>query len=417
MSASAITPGPGRHATGHDQQQGEVLRLDSPVWLLRAASTCKRWLRVVAGAAFLRRFRARHGAPVVAGFYHNRNLFLRPRFYPSPSSAAIDAGRFSLDFLPGGDVSNWRIHDTRGSLLLLVREDCSKDGSKDMILCEPLTRRHVTIPPLTPSAAFRAATATLLAGGGGEIGMSSFRVLCLVHEDDSTIHAGVFTAACGGDGEGRGMWRGTSTAAAPEQLQFIGAVAGRRYYHNGDKKVVVLDEGALEFSAFVLPDGERWHRHSVKVALTEARGDGEARIVVAGGCTTPEDYLAAAAGDSFPESAAAVGVHSTLKVFARVRREGGNGDGCEVWALEKTIRLSPAMLGLPRLARFYLKWYTPIVTGTVHMWVPTAGNFRLDIETLEVERLPESGVWLMSKAFPCELPWPPSFLRAPSPSA
>ncbi|CAN6197090.1 unnamed protein product [Urochloa humidicola] len=292
-----------------------LLRLDSPVWLLRAASTCKRWLRVVASA----------------GFYHNRNLFLRPRFDPSPSAAAagVDAGRFSLDFLPGGDVSNWRILGSRG----------------------------------------------------------------------------VSTSS----GDGGGMWRGTS----------IGAVAGRQYYHNGDKKVVVLDEGALEFSAFVLPDGERWHRHFMKVTLTAAR-DGEARIVVAGGCTTLEDFALAAGGsclESFSEFAEAVGVHTTLKVFARVGRAGGNSNGnSEVWELEKTIHLSPAMFGLPRLARFYLRWHLPIVMGTVQMWVPTAGNFRLDIETLEVERLPESSVGLVSTAYPCELPWPPS-LQASSPSA
>ncbi|CAN6165359.1 unnamed protein product [Urochloa humidicola] len=392
-----------------------LLRLDSPVWLLRAASTCKRWLRVVASAAFLRRFRARHGAPV-AGFYHNRNLFLRPRFDPSPSAAAgVDAGRFSLDFLPGEDASSWRILDSRGSLLLLDREDCAgKDNgsNKDMIVCEPLTRRHVTIPPLTPSVPFRGATATLLSGdgGGGEISMSNFKILCIVHDD--SIHAGVFTSS----GDGGGMWRGTSTSV-PE-LQCIGAVAGRRYYHNGDKKVVVLDEGALEFSAFVLPDGERWHRHFMKVTLTEGR-DGKARIVVAGGCSTPEDFAAAGGSslESFSEFAEAVGVHSTLKVFARVGRVDGSGNGNgEVWPLEKTIELSPAMFGLPRLARFYLRWHLPIVTGTVQMWMPTAGNFRLDIETLEVERLPESGVGLLSKACSCELPWPPS-LRAPSPSA
>ena len=32
-------------------------RIDSPVSLLRAAATCRRWCRVIADAGFLRRFR------------------------------------------------------------------------------------------------------------------------------------------------------------------------------------------------------------------------------------------------------------------------------------------------------------------------------------------------------------------------
>jgi len=84
--------------------------------------------------------------------------------------------------------------------------------------------------------------------------------------------------------------------------------------------VVALDKSTLEFSSFVLPDEQDWNSPASslpKVALSVGR-DGKARIVVH------------EAGD-------------ILKVFARLR-----GGGKE-WALEKTIQLSAAMLGLTGL--------------------------------------------------------------------
>lgn len=136
----------GNNAIPDDVLQRVLLRLESPICLLRAASTCKQWRRMVTDAGFLRRLCALHKPPV-AGCYYNRNLFFRPRFEPSPLAAAVDGSYFSLDFLPSNNVSYWRIRDSRGSLLLVDRHD-SKDGSVDMIVCEPLTWRYQIIPPM-----------------------------------------------------------------------------------------------------------------------------------------------------------------------------------------------------------------------------------------------------------------------------
>ncbi|TVU03828.1 hypothetical protein EJB05_50637, partial [Eragrostis curvula] len=68
------------------------LRIRSPACLLRAAATCKPWRRVIAGAAFLRRFRSLH-APPLLGHYHVRGsrTFFVPSVGPPPESkAAID---------------------------------------------------------------------------------------------------------------------------------------------------------------------------------------------------------------------------------------------------------------------------------------------------------------------------------------
>ncbi|KAL6655496.1 hypothetical protein ACP70R_006322 [Stipagrostis hirtigluma subsp. patula] len=365
------------HAMPDDKLALIFLHLGSPIDLLRAASTCKRWRRIITGATFLRRFRSLHG-PSVAGAYHNSLLFERPRFVSSPPAAA-DGRHFSLDFLPEEHLSRWRIRDSRGSLLLVDRNDC-KDGSLDMFVCEPLTRRYEMIPPLTPSARYLAATAYLVDGeddaeAGCGIGMDSFRVFCLLH-DGGRIHAGVFTSG--------GSWRRASAADDGRETRILGVAAGSRYWHAGGRKMVVLDQSTLEFSSFVLPGDEAWDRTSIFMTMTVTAGrDGEPRIVVGG-----------TAGGG-------------LKVFAR--RQGGGAGG--EWALEKIVQPSAAMLGLPRYERCYLSHAVPRFvhrTGTVVIAVPTPGKmcrFRLDIESLEAERVPELDGGI---AYPCELPWPPS---------
>ena len=50
-------------------------RIDSPVYLVRAASTCKRWHGLIADAGFLRRYRSAHAPSLVAGHYFNGILY------------------------------------------------------------------------------------------------------------------------------------------------------------------------------------------------------------------------------------------------------------------------------------------------------------------------------------------------------
>ncbi|TVU49494.1 hypothetical protein EJB05_00807, partial [Eragrostis curvula] len=46
-----------------------LLRVSSPLSLVRAAAACKSWRRVIAADGFLRRFRSLHGPLVVGHFY------------------------------------------------------------------------------------------------------------------------------------------------------------------------------------------------------------------------------------------------------------------------------------------------------------------------------------------------------------
>ncbi|CAL5091021.1 unnamed protein product [Urochloa decumbens] len=397
-----------------------LLGLDSAPCLLRAAATCKRWRRIITSDAFCSlhktpplvagfysnsyhkifvrpRFKPSPSAaaidagsfflhkrlPSVAGFFSNSNqtIFVRPRFEPSPS-AAIDAGRFSLDFLPGYDATtnNWTIKDSRSSLLLLYRED-SQTGHQDLFVCEPLTRRHVLIPPLNPP--FRlsrfgspAPPPVLLdasADGGAIVGMSSFRVLHLVATTDR-IRACTFTS-------GSTSWRETcvNRRYGPLVLHFVGFAGGRWYWHDGEKNVLALDESDLEFSTSVLPRGDG---DGISLVTLAVGRDGEARIVSKG--------------------------YNNLKIFARV--DGGE----DYWVLEKTMQLSAAMLGLPRLDDFYLNFsrHQPVDAGAVQIRVLEPGRalrFRLDMDTMEAERLlgPDVIIYLDSRtAYPSEFPWP-----------
>lgn len=92
-----------------------LLRLDSSVWIPRAASTCKRWCGMIAADdGFLRLFRALH-PPAIAG--HNHLCAETKGFIPSSLN---DGSRFSsLDFLPGFGVKDktWWVADCYGGLV------------------------------------------------------------------------------------------------------------------------------------------------------------------------------------------------------------------------------------------------------------------------------------------------------------
>ncbi|CAN6171161.1 unnamed protein product [Urochloa humidicola] len=254
-----------------------LLRVDSAPCLLRAAATCKRWRRIITSDVFRSLLKT---PPVVAGSYSNseNGIFALPDFEPSPS-AAIDVGHFSLDFLPGSDdaASSWTIKDSYGSLILFYRED-SKTKHQDLFVCEPLTRRHVLIPPLNPpvrlSRFLMPAPEPVLLDASGDgstiVGMSSFRVLRVVQ---TTYHIRAYRFTSGDS-----SWRETciNRRYGPYGslvLRYVGVTAGRWYWHDGEKKVVTLDKSTLEFSFSMLPGDGDGH-----VILAVGR-DGEARIV------------------------------------------------------------------------------------------------------------------------------------------
>lgn len=91
------------HDVPHDLLERILLRVRTPVSLIRAAATCKPWRRLIAGNGFLRRF-CRLNGPHILGHYYCYYKRCMPDFVPLAVPAAckpaIDPLRVSLHFLP-----------------------------------------------------------------------------------------------------------------------------------------------------------------------------------------------------------------------------------------------------------------------------------------------------------------------------
>jgi hypothetical protein len=252
-----------------------------------------------------------------------------------------------------------------------------------MVICEPVTKRFHKIPPSSTVSAHRDDNVFLLDGSNG-VSMSSFRVLCLADDDGNPIHAGVFTS-------GEDSWKETSTGS--RSMTVIGVAMGSIYWYTGGRKLVTLDQSSAEFSSFKLPSGiEDWDGLVSQHRLAVTAGhDGRVRIAV--GVT---------GGD--------------MKVYASL--PGGISRDRE-WVLETRI---PLLMTIRSLLPWRERWYfnrlpvsyhrtgavVVIATGVVSLspGPATPSMVRLDIETMEVERMPDPN---MGTAYPCELPWPPIF--------
>ncbi|KAF8746756.1 hypothetical protein HU200_013335 [Digitaria exilis] len=283
------------HNLSDDLLELVLLGLDSPLCLIRAAATCKRWRHVVADAdgAFLRRFRSVH-PPRAIGTYYNTSdepfSYGRSHLPPSdpvfvPSSTTVETDgngpggglQLTLDFVPcAGEPRD--LVDGRGSLLLLFKEkegtakrfscDCLDHHgyyiSPDLVVCEPLTRRYQAIPP--PDHGVFILGAFLLDVDDADeaaIAMTNFRVLLVLYEHDYDNHnrhgypsASVFNT-CGSSNpgwcHGEQHYDGVYLPRLDE-VHLAGRTGGRVYWSCDDKQVVVMDEHTLEFSNMALTD-------------------------------------------------------------------------------------------------------------------------------------------------------------------
>uniref|UniRef100_K4A1V7 Uncharacterized protein n=1 Tax=Setaria italica TaxID=4555 RepID=K4A1V7_SETIT len=244
------------------------------------------------------------------------------------------------------------VKDSRGSLLLLDRFHLEKGTGwlSDLVVCEPLTWRYEIIPPLSTSTnyQYQLVEAFLVDNGDGTEegcdGMSNFRVLCVLQGYNRT-YAGVFTS-------GSTSWWGRIFGALPAEL-----------------------------SSFVLPHNiEDWDGgdgHMSWCSMTVTAGRESEPLVVVGelGCN--------------------------VKVYARQHGSGGE------WALQKSIELSEATRGLLRFGCWdliqaaSLSHYRP---GSVLIQQESGSRvtcFRLDVETVEMQMLPDQNAYSIE----VPLPW------------
>uniref|UniRef100_A0A0E0EQS5 F-box domain-containing protein n=1 Tax=Oryza meridionalis TaxID=40149 RepID=A0A0E0EQS5_9ORYZ len=405
-----------------------LLRLDSSVSLIRAASTCKPWRRLVTDAGFLRRFRGLH-EPTVAGYYFDSRaespfatLTMGRQdaalcFRPSPSAAAlaIDAGSFSLAFLGDDDVlpsrwsSSWSVAD---SLVLLINLAAGHAPFcfPEVVVCEPLTRRHRRILPSPDFGTGCFFYGCYLADGeaagdSSSIVMSNFRVVYELYRDDGgagLARAAVFAAGA----TGAHSWRETSIGhAIPpfHRMSLMGRAGGSWYFHEGST-MAVLDGSTAEFSSSPFTLQQQPIHPGVYLYIAEGR-DGEPHMFTTTG--------------------------GILTVLARARRPVVAGDGedeDEEWAVEKSVRLSAATRGLPGYDASFFGGGGPMdvitrgagfvvlsprirTTAKEEAAAPARWWFAVDLETAEVERVHDD---LGTIQFPCQLPWPPNFRACPA---
>uniref|UniRef100_A0A0E0B1P1 F-box domain-containing protein n=1 Tax=Oryza glumipatula TaxID=40148 RepID=A0A0E0B1P1_9ORYZ len=296
-----------------------LLRLGpSSACLVRAAYACKRWRRVVTAAGFLDAFRALHGA------HHHRV-----------------AGYYHT-----------------------------------------LTRRYQGILCPADFTGYRCIGVFLLGGGGGgDISLSNFRVICALYDLYwlNNRHIGVQLACVFSSGSHGGGWRLPKSAVADDiqltarfnSISFVGRAGGCFYWgidddDDEDGAMLVLDETTTEFSLVTFPDSIRENYHMTTFRII-AGGDGAMRVLRV--------------------------IGNDLKVFTQL---AGDGE----WVLEKLVRLPEATRGLPgHEERYFEQNEAMIVAANAAYVVLTPSVEKTWLFSGQHERNKYAGV-----AYPYELP-------------
>ncbi|CAN6343853.1 unnamed protein product [Urochloa humidicola] len=392
-----------------------LLRLDSPLWLLRAACASKRFRRAVitdaddAGRAILRLARSLHPPAVVGGYHNHSGPWRTIAFVPSSPSAPIDDGRFSLDWLPEhlDNITNstgCRVADCHGGLVLLLRRVFAGSDLAELIVVDPLTRRHREIHrPPDEHTGSNFPDIFLLAGDdndddGGDMSVSNFRLLYSMLDKSSDAY--VFSTA---DGGGWRLLRPLVPAAGLGRVTgwvIAGRIDGALYVGLSAGTVMVLDNASLEFSEVDLP---------IRIIDLDPRRYASTFTVVH------------SAGDdrhTSPPVVRIVHVHGEeLEVFRRVGGSSG------MWVLEHSIRrLSKAARGLPSCPprnKGYRRMEMEVMAGGTGFAIVSveliAGyqrwSFSVDVDTMELQDVPQKAYHKTDEIFTYTLPWP-RFLRA-----
>ncbi|TVU39420.1 hypothetical protein EJB05_12838, partial [Eragrostis curvula] len=376
-----------------------LLNLTSPLWIIRAAATCRRWRRIVSRHLFLGILR--HHPPDAAGYYYPLpQSGGSPTFVPA-SSSAIDRRYFSLDFLPGGSRS-WKLTDSSGSLLLLTKRKGGwmRHCFPDIVVCEPLTRRFQLV---TRPAEMRHHECLGVFLHGNCNGLDRFVVTCVLYElytgvsgENGTIRSCLF------DRRRRGMWYwSTSQSVANGGLDLRLQSKGSSQFLGRDAEASfwwVRDDKAPKRLLCVL--WSAWFRLPVLPQHIQ-------RL-----CTDENTFRFVDGGDHMMRIVCLEG--RTMRVFAVPMQYWYDDSGRSDWMLENIIDLSVATSGLLGRKEEYLADATiaakiinvrgrcvVLVHPGEEMW-----PFSVDIRTMRVER------WNMGSkshdlAYRYELPWPP----------
>ncbi|VAI53320.1 hypothetical protein VPH35_108361 [Triticum aestivum] len=350
------------------------LHLPTPADLVRASAACVSFRRVVADRSFLRRYRKLH-APPLLGFLSPYSGF-HPAVPPHPSASAASAvalaADFSFTFVPAPDTSQgWVVRDIRDGRFLLAT---SRGGflCGEMVVCDPLHRRYILVPPIPDDLAAMVANpglseTFLVPRGGGHDDEAaaeeetSFRVMGMVY-CEANIISFVFSSSTR-------QWRAAASRS------WIDLLAGllwsleerlfcwrRRQYVYGcfywipdweyEMKMLVLDTRRMEFS-FADPPSEAKHASSNDITMIEA-GEGKPGMLIRG--------------------------YETSGCIYTIWRN--NGGSSSQWRKEKKI--SPS-LGCEYMGNGSMGKY--LVLNHLGNSSLETGLYMLDIKTLQLERV------------------------------
>ncbi|CAD6254702.1 unnamed protein product [Miscanthus lutarioriparius] len=123
------------------------LRVASPADLARASTACVSFRSLIADPAFLRRYCSIH-PPLLLGFVSSYGF--HPAEAPHPSAAVARAVAFSFDYLPCTTRRHrWHPCDVRDGRVLLKCTRVEVLVYWDLLVCDPLCRRYLLLPPIT----------------------------------------------------------------------------------------------------------------------------------------------------------------------------------------------------------------------------------------------------------------------------
>ncbi|CAL5086282.1 unnamed protein product [Urochloa decumbens] len=348
------------------------LRIASPADLARASTACVSFRRLIAGPAFLRRYRSLHPPPLL-GFLDPGPGGFQPAEAPHPNAPAARAlargTGFSFDYIPRGRGRHWYPRDVRDGRVLLF---CSPDEQgglvfPDLAVCDPVFRRYLLLPQVPDELLASVQVqkqhvqffeAFLVPSGVKQEEEASFRVLgrvCCV----SKMVVLVFSSGSGHWDVGISeSWDALSLSGRPFaeglMLRWPSCTYGCFYWKvNSRNKLLKLDINRMKFSVIDLPPGY----DEMNVVIVET---GEGRL----GMFSNSSHI-----------------HGDAPVYYATRKnEGGSSNE---WQMEKTIPLpvnyNCCIVGAPEGCLFLLG--VPKNQGTLG-----PACFSLDIKTLKIER-------------------------------
>ncbi|CAL4904993.1 unnamed protein product [Urochloa decumbens] len=385
MAASAarrIAAAPAADPPFPDEILEEIfLRLGGAADLARACAACASFRRVITARPFLRRFRSLH-APPALGFLNTRGFHpASPPHRSAPAAAALarDAD-FDFSFLP--EPRLWTVADARGGAVLLSRPiPDNAEEFAELVVCDPLYRRYVLVPPIPDDLASsvkqrdRWRFFSFLAPPAGEHDdgddkeegdrSRSFSLICAAVDRKSKAVAFVFRSG-GGNGNWQRVANHSSSSRSPPlpRMLFHSDLHERSYAHGCFYWIVdpmgrscyslVLDTRDMKFTDIDL-HLPRLPRRNYPRAIVDA-GEGMLGLLTFGG--------------------------SAIRLFRRTRRNDDASVGAEEWQLYRTAPLPKNCNG-----KDYDGWFTGGAADVYSLVLARESRSSWQYHTLELKTL------------------------------